>query len=574
MGVISSNSVQHVSGTSPKDINITIGASGSNRRVIIYAIAQDTNPSTHTAVFDPTGINATMTPIIGSPWNGSGPPQKDYRIWAWEILEADLPVSAGTYVGRVSWALLDNKISLVSYYMEDMDQGILEDISAAQTNTSVTHVNTVTALASSTVLDGGVNDSNTTTPDADTGQTVEMAYVDGEGFYSSHAIGETTMGWSDPISTVRDWLSVVLVLEAAAAGPTIINRSLSDDAPVYDIEAARKAERNRLLVDSVVVSDLALSMSLVNRLIADYSGDITDSSLFNIIVGRNLQDNVSVSDSISVSELIGRSITENINVFDAVSLSLLIGRKLEDELSVYDFVTSSITPISIISRTLSDSIDVYDLDLAGSIFKFLSLAESVTVEDGLSSSITSPSGTIITRLLAEVIETTDGFSKSIFTPGGAVVSRLLEEAISTYDSSSRTLNATRTIADLSSVYDSIIVNQYLVRSLQDEVGVYDFLNVVMANVIARLLEDSVSVSDGLTKELLLVRLLASNIDVHDASRKLQQLTRVLEEYVETSETSTVTIDLFIKAYVRIMYGIHADSVSMGINQSDIDMGIS
>ena len=241
MSVVATNVAVHTSGASPKTISIDLlSAAGNDRQVVVFAAIQDSNPATHTAVFDPTGVNVAMTPITGSPFSAPGLP---YLIYGWLVEDIDLP-GPGTYDVQISWSLVDNRIFLVGYSLEGQAQGQPEDTSPLQQLTSTTISNPLTTSASATAIDVLISSSTAATATEDLPQVVVMRNANSQEFLSSYAEGgETTMGWSDVAA--YNWWSLAVSFAASSGTPSVLVGS--DPAAVANPDTGAVGQAHTLI---------------------------------------------------------------------------------------------------------------------------------------------------------------------------------------------------------------------------------------------------------------------------------------------------------------------------------------
>lgn len=330
-----------------------------------------------------------------------------------------------------------------------------------------------------------------------------------------------------------------------AAGPTIINRTLSDSIDVTDPQDQWRL-RNRELQESIDTSDLL--------------------DVYNLR-GRTLLDSFDLQDQLARKAVKVRALLETIDINDDLVPYRTLARVLADNADLADAIVAEIVSTGIITRVLSDSINLQDLRLK-SLAKSRTLLDSLDVVDAVISELVSVG--IITRTLLDSINLQDFRAKVL------VKSRL--DSLDVVDSAVSELVTVGIISR--ALLDSIDVQdiRYKIetKARKGQVDLQDDKALFIEKV--RIIFDALDAIDNLSnKQLLRGRVLSDSIDLTDSIVTMFLLRRIVSEYVEISDSIDASV-VFSGAGPIITFVLQSIKDELNIQQAimddlDIDTGI-
>jgi hypothetical protein len=235
------------------------------------------------------------------------------------------------------------------------------------------------------------------------------------------------------------------------------------------------------------------------------SGSVLDIDNFSV---RSLKGGV--SDGLVNEALLYRALLESITANDSLLVEALHYRALIDSIDALDSLSRSVFGGLVIERTLSDSVDVTDLD-ERYIIALRALVESLTTTDLIGRD------TELFRLLQDNIEIADAIIRTITLGGVTIIERTLQDNINVNDLLNRSLELYRRFAETTDVSDELRVQEEIFRKLFSAIDTTDALirSVFAGLVIERNLSDSVNITDSLFRTTMLVRLLHEDITTYD-----------------------------------------------------------
>lgn len=297
--------------------------------------------------------------------------------------------------------------------------------------------------------------------------------------------------------------AVITVSEVTA--PVIYNRTLNSNFDINDPQS-RYADKIRNLLSNMDISDLLIRIKLV-EVIRNFSEslDLTDGDLQHY-----LTSNYTINNDVSINDVIIRTLE---------TTGAIYNRTLINGVDVSDFIISEI--YQDINRILQSNVDISD-----------NILSQIIVE--------------IVRILSSNIDAND--------------------LLITYKNKLRTLNSDINITDLIisnafyiysvilaeniDLIDSINIEALVNRLLQSSLDISDgIVKEISANVIARILSNSITTTDGdLSRNVFNNYFIENNIDINDFIIRtisiIGNISRILNDSINVEDFLIRNIDIF------------------------------
>lgn len=240
MGVINTNFVANAAPSSPQTVSIILDkGAGNNRMVVLGQMINDVNPAAHIATFDPGGADEVVMNVLLVDGNAltqnSG--ATDEYVGAFWLKDDELPASPGTYNIDITYTLVSDGEASVVYYLEDVEQ-TEPLVDTVEANITQTPQIVTGAGVTDIVLDFWQSNENFGTYTPDSGQTAIMVADIDEIAFSSHAVGQDPMGWTNDQATDQSHIGLYVVISPAAGGTPFSGNAERSTQPLTSYAAS------------------------------------------------------------------------------------------------------------------------------------------------------------------------------------------------------------------------------------------------------------------------------------------------------------------------------------------------
>jgi hypothetical protein len=263
----------------------------------------------------------------------------------------------------------------------------------------------------------------------------------------------------------------------------------------------------------VVVYDDVLKVRHLSRTVAD-TAVITDEILAAKLRARLATDGFGVADAILRSAIRGRLSDDSITLTDS-SLRYLIRQRQADDalLLIDDYIKTLVSAGALYVVTKSDTLELYD-ELRRQLFAIRVEGDAITLTDSFVAKASR------SRTVDEVIVVLDAFSRA------AIRQRIVSEELAVTDNVLLRSLRNRIYDEAIGVTDQTDAVTILMRALSDALSVSDdILYSTVGVLLALTIDDSLTVSDAMSRRLYVARQVDDRADVTDAALKTIEATR-------------------------------------------------
>lgn len=280
----------------------------------------------------------------------------------------------------------------------------------------------------------------------------------------------------------------------------------TSDQVVIDELLQTGAERNRIVKDKIQLSDNLVRFQFLFRQLTDYMGVSEELSKSKILTTQ-FQDNININDELGHALIFVSGIIEKIDVIDDipsafrnVMLDILESITISEDVEIYSILLRSVQDVigiedSILHSTLRNGVINDDIVISEAITTLYlitaMLQDEVTVNDSIEVDRS------LLRCIQDIIEVDDSFDRE------GLFGRLI-------------------VGDTITLQDLLYISKGFVSHIEDNTDISENVRInAFKNV---LLESSIFIRDGLSRDALYTRLLVDPLNVQDNMTRFLFLT--------------------------------------------------
>jgi len=305
----------------------------------------------------------------------------------------------------------------------------------------------------------------------------------------------------------------------------------------------------RVLIEEMAISEGRFGSRFINRIRGE-TLSITEAKMRILYLSRVLSETISIGEGRLWLRRLVRKVAETVNISEALAKAMSYVRLIAETVSLSELKSVARN----IVRAIGETVDLTEAKL-----RFLNLcrviSESVSVSEAkdrflqlarvVSETLSLEELTKWVRerirVLTETIELSEAASwiRSL--------TRKIGEIVSLVEARLRVLNLARIKDEIVGVQESVKWIRSLARVISETINVPESVTEVLSKVIVKIVDEAVSIAEGIARAIRLLRIKAESISIQEAFVKVMGLVRLVAENVGISEVKNRA-----RAVVRFM----------------------
>ena len=305
----------------------------------------------------------------------------------------------------------------------------------------------------------------------------------------------------------------------------------------------------RVLIEEMAISEGRFGSRFMNRIRGE-TLSIIEAKMRILYLSRVLSETISVGEGSLWLRRLVRKVAETVNISEALVKAMSYVRFIAETVSLSELKNVARN----IVRAIGETVDLTEAKL-----RFLNLcrviSESVSVSEAkdrflqlarvVSETLSLEELTKWVRERIRVLTETIELSESASWIRS--LTRKIGEIVSLVEARLRVLNLARIKDEIVGVQESVKWIRSLARVISETINVPESVTEVLSKVIVKIVDEAVSIAEGIARAIRLLRIKAESISIQEAFVKVMGLVRLVAENVGISEVKNRA-----RAVVRFM----------------------